>query len=181
MPRVAPKRLTANRLTPAELEAMEARERTATPGPWTGDTGKHPPYPQVVRAPVAVNAMTDVVATVTRYQGDQAFIAHARADVPALLAEVRASWAERDAARQQVDDMLSMIARSNESHATAAQLRAEGEARADESAAEVNRLRNTLRALQWVDGACPHCKSGIGAGTHARGCIIGVEVGLVRP
>lgn len=70
------------------LAEIRARVEAATPGPWKGDTGQHPPYPQVVRAPVPVNAMTDVVATVTRFQGDQAFIAHARTDVPDLLAEV---------------------------------------------------------------------------------------------
>lgn len=75
-------------MDPKRLAEIRTRVDAATPGPWRGDTGQHPPYPQVIRAPVPVNAMTDVVATVTRFQGDQAFIAHTRTDIPDLLAEV---------------------------------------------------------------------------------------------
>lgn len=82
-------------MTEEQLKEIEARANAATPGPWSGDVGQHPPYPLVVRAPVAVNFSTDVVATVTRIPAstDREFIAHAREDVPALVAALRDAWA----------------------------------------------------------------------------------------
>lgn len=72
-------------LTPAELDAIEARANAATPGPWTQrDVDAH-----MIRGP-----KREVLYAYDAFGGDglanAAFIAAARADVPALVAEVRA-------------------------------------------------------------------------------------------
>lgn len=50
---------------------------------------------------------------------------------------------------------------------------------------EVRRLRGILRLLEWTGerngmACCPRCRSLQGDGTHAPGCVLGLEIGLVR-
>ena len=75
-----------------DLDAIGARAEAATPGPWFRviDTdvcrladGTHPE--------VAVCLRTEDVGVVQSHEANADFIAHARADVPALVAELRAA------------------------------------------------------------------------------------------
>jgi hypothetical protein len=71
---------------------------------------------------------------------DAAFVAHARADVPALLAEVERLTAERDAARTQRDEAVQALrVASNDANA---------------AEAEVERLRGVIRTM--IASAVPH-------------------------
>lgn len=73
---------------PLDLDAIEARANAATEGPWMRT------YPHVIEGfegnqySVVVDDDPDETPGVIRPE-DSAFIAHAREDVPALLAEVR--------------------------------------------------------------------------------------------
>lgn len=79
-------------MTEQELEKIEARANAATPGKWTaGEVG-------VITTDAKISERYDQVASILPicdksghcYQdGTTAFIAHARTDVPALVAEVR--------------------------------------------------------------------------------------------
>lgn len=77
-------------MTEQELEKIEARANAATPGPWGTGTG----YEQSKRGNYVhdghriVCAEQDETDCVLATE-DAEFIAHARADVPALVAEVR--------------------------------------------------------------------------------------------
>jgi hypothetical protein len=88
-----------NGMTPERLAEIEARTEAATPGPWFADShvvdfGR--PYRSDVYVPFAVvHAHADHR---TRQQEiNAAFIAHARADVPDLVAEVHRLRAVLDA------------------------------------------------------------------------------------
>ncbi len=59
-----------------ELKAIEAREKAATKGPWTSNG-------------TSVHGEPPMTAILTAHFGNAEFIAHARKDIPALLAEVR--------------------------------------------------------------------------------------------
>ncbi|MHB8406220.1 MAG: hypothetical protein ACYDCJ_12435 [Gammaproteobacteria bacterium] len=59
-----------------DLDAIEARANAATPGPWDTDE-----YDGGLRSTVTAGPITS--------DEDYDFIAHARTDVPALIAEVR--------------------------------------------------------------------------------------------
>ncbi len=83
-------------MTPDELAAIEARANAATPGPWTEHAdGSLPPDPRKIRYVRAPNGAA--IASFLRTQGldphealmNGVFIAAARTDVPALVAEVR--------------------------------------------------------------------------------------------
>jgi hypothetical protein len=82
-------------LTSSELDAIEARANAATPGPWErGATlrerdGKVTTFSEEASVyPPLGEAGPVAVATVAEYD-NASFIAHARQDVPALVAEVR--------------------------------------------------------------------------------------------
>lgn len=83
-----------------DIDAIRARAEAATPGPWADHDGP---------------LLEDVVAYIYS-DADEAFIAHAREDVPALLAEVerlgigalRAAEAERDRLRAQVQAVRAL-------------------------------------------------------------------------
>jgi len=68
-------------MTEQELQAIEARERAATPGPWNGVGKGFETYIEARNSTVVTSAYID--------DEDVAFVVHARSDVPALLAEVR--------------------------------------------------------------------------------------------
>ncbi len=70
----------------SDLAAIRAREQAATPGPWSYKELKHYPY-EVVVSPGGDHAF--VV-----WLPDGRFIAHARTDIPWLLAEVERLTAE---------------------------------------------------------------------------------------
>lgn len=85
-------------MTAADLDAIEQRANAATEGPWEnyggGEINQHFSLPE----PWATVVSTDVACMAYCYGGsaagverdeDAEFIAHARDDVPALLAEVR--------------------------------------------------------------------------------------------
>lgn len=86
-------------MTDEELQAIEARERAATDGPWEYLGG------------VVMNA---VQAVNEGYEGliepaDGNFIAHARQDIPALIAEVKRLSRVIDRARDNSDDVRLAI------------------------------------------------------------------------
>ena len=93
-----------------DLEAIEARANAATPGPW-GEGGATVYDEQLI-------PICHCMATRDRYKDERQnadFIAHAREDIPALLAEVKRQaaeiavvTAERDAA---VEDLRKNRAR----------------------------------------------------------------------
>lgn len=81
---------------PLDLDAIEARANAATPGPWRVFThrvqrsGFQPP-PEVYHPKAIEDAPGDIAhgVPVGASAEDTEFIAHARTDVPALVAEVR--------------------------------------------------------------------------------------------
>jgi hypothetical protein len=82
-------------MTEDDLKAIEARANAATPGPWATGAGKVEGG-QVRELVIAPN--DDVIVAIAyggfgnpvdRTSEDRKFIAHARTDVPALVAEVR--------------------------------------------------------------------------------------------
>lgn len=104
-----------------QLAAIEARVSAATPGPWywvwrLGNVRLESrcrnarntignPFVMVFRRwrmqaarPWFRNADRDAMEPYEGQHPDANFIAHAATDVPALISEVRAAWAERDAA-----------------------------------------------------------------------------------
>ncbi len=103
---------TVNQPEPLDLDAIEARAAAATPGPWGANT---PP------GVVAANGrnVLGVFGGSAQDERDAEFTAHAREDVPALLAEVRrlrarvvelerpAVEARRDEIRQSYTDLIA--------------------------------------------------------------------------
>lgn len=65
----------------SDLEAIKARAAAATKGPWRADPGGCAPY---------VDAPSDDIATNVYEMDDARFIAHAREDVPRLVAALEA-------------------------------------------------------------------------------------------
>ena len=90
-------------IPPEELRAMEKRCEAATPGPW---------YWETVRG---MRTLADGLRKILWSYGDdgdlegddtdEAFIAHARTDLPRLLAAHRALVEERDALLERVTDL----------------------------------------------------------------------------
>lgn len=97
-----------------DLAAIEARAAAATAGPWEEMDG-------YIMQPYAGGWC--VLGTAHHgTQGTPAFIAHAREDIPALLAAVRTLEAERDEQRRVVIDSVHWQ-RAAESRAEAAERR----------------------------------------------------------
>ncbi|MFE0887853.1 hypothetical protein ACFW4Q_02260 [Streptomyces rochei] len=86
---------SAARLSPEREAEIAARAEAATPGPWF----VHPDWPGRVFSESEFNAHVARV-TGSNPEHNEQFIAHARTDVPALLAELAAVRAERDQARE---------------------------------------------------------------------------------
>jgi hypothetical protein len=88
-------------LTPAELTAIEARASAATSGPWSVAENKYRDYAVAIPEPRFAamwivqgvyecdDPYDDCQGNVLRALRDAEFIAHAREDVPRLVAEVR--------------------------------------------------------------------------------------------
>ena len=87
-PAPAPATATGETMTEQELSEIEARANAATPGPWDinrryitlngGDMGR-----------VEYSALGPSVATDVQAMADGNFFAHAREDIPKLIAEMR--------------------------------------------------------------------------------------------
>ena len=128
-------------MTEKELTAIEARATAATREPWSvSDTF----VPSALLSAVSVYGMGMEVAE-CQMGADGAFIAAARVDVPALVAEVRKLRAECDALRKERDIL-------------AARLEAAIELEAEVSGANrrLVRERDVLRAVceaakQWLE------------------------------
>lgn len=92
--------MTAQPLTDEQLAAIQAREAAATPGPWAiewdEDDVTDTPFP------VSLGPIGYLEHRGKREQADAEFIAAARADVPALLAEVHRLRAELAASQAQL-------------------------------------------------------------------------------
>jgi len=82
-------------MTDDELQAIEARLKAATSGPWTTGAGKvrDGETRELVIAPnddvIVAMAYGGFGNPTDRTTQDRTFIAHARTDIPALVAEVR--------------------------------------------------------------------------------------------
>jgi hypothetical protein len=72
-------------LTHEELAAIAARAEAATPGPWKSEMGNV--YPDSPEGEVQLDYMA-VAYDITREDNDGPFIAHARTDIPRLLATI---------------------------------------------------------------------------------------------
>lgn len=83
-------------MTDEQLREIEERAERATEGPWAvvvkGNT-------------VQSRAIPGVCAGISPKTGNASFIAHARTDVPAMVAEIRRLRAIEEAAREVVDAM----------------------------------------------------------------------------
>lgn len=96
-----------------DLAAIKLRVEKATKGPWTADDAGHasnvfevrPPAMSAHRlAPMICNRMADDDVEPEQVKADLRFIAHARADVPDLIAALEASEAELMALRRELHD-----------------------------------------------------------------------------
>jgi glutathione S-transferase len=103
----------AEPITDADLEAIHKRCAAATPGPWLVDGDYLPASIYAsdspdwkVRHQFRVVGMTDYEDGGVVCREDAEFIAAARSDIPALLAEVDRLRAERDAAQFAVRELL---------------------------------------------------------------------------
>jgi len=137
-------------ITPEELAAMESREQAATEGPWEywdlEDTSLFGRELRPASEAIGEAYWPDV--------GNAPFIAHARTDMPLLIAEVRRLWKEGARLR---DDL-----REEESRHQGTLSLVDG---ADEAFAKVmderDQLKDTIRHLKGVDYS-------IKASTHAE-------------
>ena len=79
-------------LTPDELAAMREREQAATPGPWAANESQFSSHEKISDWYVAGGKGGGVVQIVGRWnqddKADALFIAHAREDIPRLLARI---------------------------------------------------------------------------------------------
>lgn len=113
-----------------DLDAIEARANAATPGPWTtiyrspdeldGQRFDHgPSVPCLVMSPdcelhpVADASRNGTCADPFSWGNDAEFIAHARTNIPALVAEVRRLRAESDDQRRRIRDILLQLRRGD--------------------------------------------------------------------
>ena len=131
-------------MTPEELAEVEERARKATAGPWEAANGRGASCVRTVdrngraiyfnvRAGDSANVSDE---TVESWHADARFIAHARADVPALCAEVRRL---KDAVAEALTPFAELIGEND-------RLRHERDA----ARAEVARLREALDAAQRI-------------------------------
>jgi hypothetical protein len=138
-------------LPDTELDAIEARAKAATPGPWRqgavdkirvfGDPDGETLAPGLGRCVCIVNQWTGE----ERRDADAAFIAAAREDVPRLVAALRE-------ARKQLAEVVDYAARQDAELAT---LRAEparrtADAALDAAASWEQRLRNAMKNIASV-------------------------------
>ena len=80
-------------MTPEELAAIRARAEAATPGPWDGVPGRCI-LPDDWNHRYTAHQVIEGCIYNPNAENDHAFIAHAREDIPALVAEVERLQAE---------------------------------------------------------------------------------------
>lgn len=162
-------------MTPEELDAIEARAKAATPGPWrveehaldltdAGLAHSMPPTSnREVRTswvhgqakdtflitPVWVSPFYSPSAHVRMSAHDATFVATARTDVPALVAEVRRLRSLGSVSETLAEDGNAMLGRAI-GHAETFQRER------DEARAEVRRLREALDAARALVAKIPH-------------------------
>ena len=105
-------------MTPEELDAIQARADAAAPGPWTVDTDfGHNEYDEETDAPQAAYVPESLTVDLEEYDAMSVataeFVARAREDVPALVAEVRRLRAAARDALEFLDDI-----EASDNHAT---------------------------------------------------------------
>jgi hypothetical protein len=121
--------------TPLDLDAIRARAEAATPGPWLHGDEYEPG--NLYEHEVLMSEDLPVIEMDSDVQGsaNAAFVAHARTDVPDLLAEIerlRAEADERDAYLGTVVDEVEttnarLLAERDQARAELAALRGSGE------------------------------------------------------
>lgn len=108
-------------MTPEQLAAIEARAKAATEGPWYLRTNRHPDtrgrkwgwisiYPPLSNSQDGVPGVRGEWTESTPSQKNLAFIAHARTDIPTLLAAYRSKEAECARLREALRDARDMVA-----------------------------------------------------------------------
>ncbi|MFF2383696.1 hypothetical protein [Streptomyces sp. NPDC058108] len=109
---------TVQQLTADQLDDIEARAAAATPGPWSS----HEDWPGRVFSDGGPNYLHIARTTGWNAEANERFIAHAREDVDALLAEVRRLRTELTAAaRRDVTLPLAVIAKHGDMSETVRQ------------------------------------------------------------
>jgi hypothetical protein len=88
-----------------DLDAIEARAEAATPGPWRQTTSKRG-YRDVLQTP---DSYGDRMIAKGCPNADADFIAAARTDIPALVAELRAAREVVEAAAQRIGGSHAMV------------------------------------------------------------------------
>ncbi len=88
------------KLTAEELREIAARAEAATAGPWTANEEKSSSY-SVYKVPVAYGNAITGWGRVLQSREDATFIAHARTDIPRLLAHIDQQQAEIERLRQE--------------------------------------------------------------------------------
>lgn len=94
-----------------ELAAIEARAAAATPGPWWQKSHETPTGDGVELSRLLCYFEDEGDPRFWTWSTDGVFVAHARTDVPALLAEVRRLRSERDELQQNISDILGAVRR----------------------------------------------------------------------
>jgi len=142
-----------------DLDAIRARAEAATPGPWTADTNE--PFGPELQGIFAPGSRRYIVKADIDYAEDEdipdavvtadaEFIAHARADIPELLAEVErleseiATQARLLVGRDVGDEASMLLAALHDSNAERDVLRGQ---------------RDAVLAIHWrdEDGDCDEC------------------------
>jgi chromosome segregation ATPase len=142
--------MSMSELTPERLAEIKARAEKATPGPWTATYEESDQWTSITGAGLFDGGHWMVCPEVATTEGepgeDSDFIAHAREDVPDLMAEVERLQRERDNALRHVD--AAVIAQNKERF-----MKRDAEADAARLLSTVDRLSTELNdALNDVRG-----------------------------
>lgn len=103
-------------MTEEQLQEIEAGAAAATPGPWrVGTSDKGSVFCPFALAPEGPNGERNLLRLNPNFRvmEDVAFIAHARTDVPALVAEVRQQRVELDGLKIAMREMTEVIRRAH--------------------------------------------------------------------
>lgn len=156
-------------MTP-DLDAIRARAEAAiSTGPWEA-RHEHDEYGDWLGVDIVHTYRNErvcwpnqILAATNLSPEDAEFIAHARTDIPALLAEVERLRAERDQAREECghEKHMRKLASDQRDRFIAAKMRAEADR--DRLAAVVDRVREALDRL-----VLPHQVTGEPTGRHAQ-------------
>ncbi|WP_432027418.1 hypothetical protein [Streptomyces sp. 1222.5] len=144
---------------PLDLDAIATRANAATPGPWCTDSWEI--YQGTEYEPglsLWIGETCRGTTSPEQDRADAAFVAAARTDVPALLAEVRALRNERDELRGKFADAAASLAE---------QVLRYGQRQREHNAdrEELEQLRTALTAIRHLHkdspmGPCPTCMDG---------------------